>query len=161
MQVPLFRRAAYFVPSRGAGNIADAGCDGFEDRIQVLDSSGGAADHQTVAPFQTPDTAAGAHVDILNALGRELLTAADVIDVIRIAAVDQNVAGLQVGRDLGNGFVHHRGGNHQPDGARFGELADHVRERGSSHGLLLLQILNSFAPTCRTPRWCDRCSANA
>src|SRR5580700_4845055 len=68
VKVALFSGAAYFVPSGGAGNVADAGGNGFEDGIQVFDGSGGATDHETVAPFEAPDTAAGAHVDILNAL---------------------------------------------------------------------------------------------
>ncbi len=127
---------------RSAGNIADARSDGFENRFQVLDHGGGAADHQAVASFQTPDTAAGANVDILNSLRRELFTATDVVDVVGIAAIDQNVAGLQVRRNLGDGLVHHGGGNHQPDGARLGELAYHVRERRGAYGFLLFQILN-------------------
>ena len=93
----------------------------------MLDSSGRAANHQTVTSFQPPDTAAGANVDILDSLGRELLSAPDVIDVIRIAAINQNVAGFQIGRNAGNGVVHDRSGNHQPDGARLGELAYQVR----------------------------------
>ena len=72
MQIALFGGAAYFFASGGAGNVADAWCDGFENRIKVFDGRGGAADHEAVASFQTPDTAAGAHVDVLNALGREL-----------------------------------------------------------------------------------------
>src|ERR1700733_1296604 len=142
MKVALFGGAAYFVPPGGAGNVADARGDGFEDGIQVFDSSGRAADHEAIASFETPDTAAGAHVDVLNALGSELGTAADVIDVIGIATVDEDVAGFQVGRELGYGLVHHGCRNHQPDGAWLGELGDHVRERGGPYGFLLFKILN-------------------
>ena len=158
---PCFGGAAYFVPSRGARDVADAGGEGFEDRIQVLDGCRRTANHQAIASLQAPDTAAGAYVHVLDSFRRKRSGATDVIDVIRIAAVDENVAGFEVRRNLGDGLVDYGRGNHQPDRARLVELADHVGERGSSHGFLLLQILNDFGATGRTPRWCGRCSASA
>ena len=110
----------------------------------MLDGSGRAANHQTVTSLQPPNTAAGANIDILDSLRRELLSTPDVINVIGIAAVDQNVAGFEIGRNAGNGFVHDRCGNHQPDGARFGELAYQVLERRGTHGTMLHQLLNSL-----------------
>src|SRR5579859_7400993 len=70
MKVALFRGATYFVASRGARDIADARGDGLEDRIQVFDGSSRAADHEAIAAFEPPDTAAGTHVDVVNALRR-------------------------------------------------------------------------------------------
>src|SRR5580692_1086017 len=128
MEISLFRSAAYLVSPRGTRNIADTGSDGFEDRVQVLDSIGGPSDHETVAPLQSPDTATGSDVHILDPLGREFSAAANVIDVIRIAAIDQNVAGLQVWGKLGNRIVHKPSRYHQPNCPWFGKLADHVGE---------------------------------
>src|SRR3984957_10523688 len=145
MEISLFRGTAYLVSPWGTRNLADTGSDGFEDRVQVLDSIGGPADHETVAPLQTPDAATGAHVHILDSLRGELSTAANVIDVIRIAAIDQNVAGLQEWGQLGNRSVHIPGRDHQPNCTWLGKLGDHVGPRGSAHGLLLLQLLNNLS----------------
>lgn len=83
-----------------------------------------AADHHAVAPLQPPDAATGADVDIMNALGGEFSGSTDVVDVIRIAAVDQNVAGLEQRHDLRNGLIDDRRRHHQPDRPRRAELAD-------------------------------------
>ena len=55
-----------------------------------------AADHHAVAALQAPDAAAGADVDVVDALRREFLGAADVVDVVGVAAVDEDVARLEV-----------------------------------------------------------------
>ena len=56
-----------------------------------------AADHLAVAALQAPDAAAGADVDVVDALGLQLRGAADVVEVVGVAAVDDDVAGLQGG----------------------------------------------------------------
>ena len=55
-----------------------------------------AADHHAVAAFQPPDTAASADVHIVDALGRQFLGPTDIVDKVRVAAVDQDVAGIEV-----------------------------------------------------------------
>ena len=112
MQISLFRCAACFFSSCRMGNIPNAGRDGSKDWFQMLDGGGRAANHQTVASFQPPNTAAGANVDILDSLRRKLLCTPDVIVSTGIAAVNQNVAGLEIGRNSSNGFVHDRSRNH-------------------------------------------------
>ena len=54
--------------------------------------SGLAADHQAVAALQAPDAAAGADIGVVNAARLQLLGAANVVDVIRVAAIDDDVA---------------------------------------------------------------------
>src|SRR5438552_28110 len=62
-----------------------------EDRVEVLDHLRLAADHLAVAALQAPDAAAGADIDIMQALRLQLGGAADVVDVVRVAAVDDDV----------------------------------------------------------------------
>src|SRR4026208_1309954 len=50
-------------PGRG-GEVAGAGSQPREDRIEVLDHRGLAADHQAVPSLSSPDPAAGAHVHV-------------------------------------------------------------------------------------------------
>ena len=63
----------------------------FKNGLQILNRCSRAADHQAVAALQTPNAAAGTYIDILNSLGRQFRAAPDVIDVVGIAAVDQDV----------------------------------------------------------------------
>ena len=140
MQIALLGRAADLLAARRARDVAAAGRQGGEDRIEVLHRVGLAADHHAVAALEAPDAAAGADIDIVDALGRQLLRAADVVDVVGVAAVDQDVAGLEMRQQIGDGLVDHAGRHHQPDRARLRERLDELRQRGGADGLLLDQL---------------------
>jgi hypothetical protein len=53
------------------------------------------ADHHAVAALQPPDAAARADIHILDAFGSQFLPAANIVDVVRVAAVDHDISGLQ------------------------------------------------------------------
>src|SRR5512144_167728 len=55
--------------------------------------------------FQTPHAAAGPDVDVVDRLRRQLLRAPDVVDVVGVASVNENVAGLQPRLQIGDGCV--------------------------------------------------------
>jgi hypothetical protein len=61
----------------------------------VLDDWLFATDHQAVAALESPDAAAGADIDVVDVFLGEFGGAAEVVDVVGVAAVDQNVVGLQ------------------------------------------------------------------
>jgi hypothetical protein len=86
------------------------------------------ADHQAVAAIETPHAAGGADVEIVNALGGELLRSRDRILVMRVAAVDDDVAARHQRPQRRDHIVNHRGGHHQPDGARRLQLLDETLE---------------------------------
>src|ERR1700678_1272543 len=88
MEIALLRRAARRPASRRARNVAGAGREGGEDRVEMSDRGRLAADHHAVAALQAPDAAAGADVDVSNALGGQILRSTNVVDVIGIATVD-------------------------------------------------------------------------
>jgi hypothetical protein len=75
------------------GMVARAGGERLEDRVEALHDLGLAADHQAVAALEPPDAAARAHVDVVDVLRLEPLRARDVVVVVRVAAVDDGVAG--------------------------------------------------------------------
>ncbi len=84
------------------------GLQRVEDRLDLRDVLGGAAVHQRVAVLQAPDAAGDAAVDEADALLGELLRVLLVVRPARVAAVDDDVAGLQqlgqlVDRGLGRG----------------------------------------------------------
>jgi hypothetical protein len=61
-------------------------------------------------------------------LRREFLGAPDVIHVVGIAAVDEDVFGLKVEQKAGDGFVHGRRRDHQPDRPRLLQLGHEILE---------------------------------
>src|SRR4030095_6023678 len=91
VEIPPLGGAADPLPTTRAGAFAGGGGPRRADRIEVLDHSGLAADHQAIPAVASPDAAAGPDVHVVDALACERLRAADVIDVIRIAALDQDV----------------------------------------------------------------------
>ena len=97
----------------------------------MLHHLGRSADHEAVAALRAPDAAAGAHVAVLDALFSQLFGAANVVNVIRVSAVDQDVALAQQLLEGLNLLVHHARRNHQPHRLRRLELVHKVLERGA------------------------------
>src|SRR5262245_62400251 len=91
-----------FPPGR-ARNVSGACCQCREDRVEVFDHRRLAADHQAVAALTSPDAATGSYVHVVDALRGELLRAPDVVDIVRIAAVDEDVAGGQKRHEVVDG----------------------------------------------------------
>ena len=112
---------------------------GLEDRVEPFHGRIVAADHHAVASFESPDAAAGAHVHVMDLFGGKVLRPANVVDVIRVAAVDEDVASFEQRREIGNASVHGRGRHHQPNRPRFLQLRHEIRERRRTNRLLLNQ----------------------
>src|ERR1039457_3571959 len=72
--------ASQFFASRSARNVAASGRQRFEDRVEALDSLFRAANHHAVSAFESPDAAARAHVDVVDAFDGADFGAAYVID---------------------------------------------------------------------------------
>src|SRR4029077_6138293 len=99
----------------------------FEDRIEALDGFFRAANHHAIAAFQSPDTAAGADVDVVHAFAGAEFGAANVIFEVRIAAVDDGVARLHGADESLHGFFRGIAGrHHDPGGAWRVQFADQV-----------------------------------
>jgi hypothetical protein len=142
VQVAFGAGAAEVLSPRGARDFAAAGGERREDRIEVFDDVALAADHQAVAAFQSPHAAAGADVHVVDLFGAQLLGAADVIDVVGVAAVDDDVSGSQVRQQVLNGLVNNRRRHHQPHRARLLKVAHQFRERCGADGAALCQLLH-------------------
>ena len=103
-----------------------------------------AADHHAVTAFQAPHAAAGSDVDIVDALRCEFLAAPDVVDVIGIAAVDQDVLAVQVRQQVGDGLSTTAAGTISQTARGFSSfLTRSMSERGSSR-LFLDQLVHRF-----------------
>jgi hypothetical protein len=97
----------------------------------MLDDSFVAADHQAIAAVQTPDSAAGSAIDVVDALGLELGGAANVVMIVRVAAIDDDVARLQQRLERSQDRIDHGRGYHEPDSARLSQLLHELPQCGS------------------------------
>src|ERR1700693_521061 len=95
MQIPLFRGTANFLAAWCARNIARAWRQDREYRIEMLDYRWFATNHHAIAAVQSPNTSAGSHVDIMELFCGKFFGAPDIVDIIGIAAVDEDIARLQ------------------------------------------------------------------
>src|SRR5207302_3434882 len=146
MQVAVFGRgwpcAAGFFASGGPRRIAPARGECFEDWIEMLDHLPRASDHLAITPFQAPDAAACAHIDIVDSALPELFGTPDIVNVVGISAIDQNVASLQFGNELFDRGIHARRRYHHPDRPRRRHFLDKLFERGCSFSSLIGHLLN-------------------
>src|SRR5689334_20135683 len=94
MDVSLFSRTGALFKAGSAWDFAKTRCQSFENRIQPLDGFFRATDHHAIAAFNTPDSATGAHIDIMDAFFFEHGSTMNVILEHRITAVDDCVASL-------------------------------------------------------------------
>ena len=79
------------------------------------------------ATHEGRDYVAWADVDKLKALGSNFFVVALRILVIRVAAVDEDVAGVEKGFEFGDGFIHRLAlGHHDPDGFARGKFFGHI-----------------------------------
>ena len=123
---------------------AHAGRELSEDRIETLHDRLLAADHHAKAALEAPHPAARSNVDVMDALGRDGFRAADVVDVIRVAAINQDVPRLEMGQEVRDGVVHGRRRDHQPHRPRLLKLLREVLKRGCACGFLLRKLLHGF-----------------
>src|SRR3990170_2861670 len=79
-------------PARPDMEKAVRGRKSFENRFEAGDDFFFAADHHAVADLEPPDAAAGAGVDKMHAVALEVAGAPDRIFVMRVAAVDEDIA---------------------------------------------------------------------
>src|SRR6478609_7868296 len=83
-----------------------AGSKTFEDRPQILDRFLVPADHHAVALFQSPHAARGAYINELKALCGDLFVVTLRILVVRVSAINQNVALVEQRFEFRNSVVY-------------------------------------------------------
>lgn len=92
MEIALLARRVAALAMLCRLDLALAGRQRGEDRLQPVEGRLVAADHQAIAAIEAVDAAGGADIHVVDALDRELLTAADVVLPEGVAAVDQRIA---------------------------------------------------------------------
>ena len=71
----------------------------LEDRLEASHRRLLAANHQAVPAFDSPDAAAHADIDVMNTSGFQLFRATNIVDIVRVSAVDDHVAWLELWRE--------------------------------------------------------------
>src|SRR5690348_3597998 len=104
----------------------------------------GPANHHAVAAFEAPDAAAGAYVGVIDFVCGEIFGAANIIDVIGIAAINEDVTRIEKRCEISKSIVHHGGRDHQPNGARFGKFFYEFVERIRAFRAFGCHLLDAF-----------------
>src|SRR6185503_398394 len=128
----------------GAAALRRLGAPGRKRREQRREPRRGgcvAADHEAVAVLAAEHSAADTDVEVVQAARAERGRAADVVDEMRVAAVDQGVAGGEPRRERVDDAVDGSGRDHDPDRARRSEQADELFERRGDGEALTAQRL--------------------
>ena len=109
----------------GAGVALEVGRDGLQDLVHLIVKLARAADHHGWAVAR-PDLAAGnADTEEAEALLLHHPRSADRVAIVRVAAVDDEIALVQQRQQVIEDEVHHlAGGHHQEDGTRPREPGD-------------------------------------
>src|SRR3954470_7111781 len=133
MEVAVFGRAAEIFAARRSRDITSSWSQSFEDWIKSLYRFFRATNHHAVAAVDSPNSAAGADVDVMDALALKLFCAADVIFEVRITAVNDCISRLQILRNsLNCRLGRSPSGNHGPYCAGRVELGDEIPDRKRS-----------------------------
>jgi hypothetical protein len=80
----------------------------------------------------------------MNPPRRQLVGAPDVVDVIGIAAVDQDVVGLESRQQIRNRVVDRRGRDHEPNRPRLCQFLYQVGERARADSVLCGHLRHRF-----------------
>ena len=101
------------------------------------------SDHQTITALDPPHAAARPHVDIANTLGLQFFGSPDIINIVRVASINDDVS-LQhlAGKVMHSGLYRHCG-HHQPDSARRLQSGDEIVERSGPRRAFVCQVLDT------------------
>src|SRR5580700_3660273 len=91
VQIALFGSTSELFASCCPRDITNSRGDCFKDRIEVLHRRVRATDHHAVAAIQSPDSSTGTNIDVVNPFRGQFLGPTDIVDVVRVSAVNQDV----------------------------------------------------------------------
>src|SRR5215213_2634955 len=160
VQIALLLRREITVATRGSGDFTGAWRNRLQDRVDDLDRIVIATNHEAVPTLQPEDPTAGTDVDIVNALLAQLGGPADVIAIVRVAAVDDDVALVEDVGQLLDDFAGDPGRDHHPRDPGLAELVDELLHGDRAGRALTFQLRyevpidvehNTFVPVAHQP----------
>src|SRR3954468_4304042 len=145
MEVAVFGRAAEIFAARRSRYITSSRSQSFENWIKPLYRFFRAANHHAVAAVDSPNSAAGADVDVMDALALKLFRAAHVIFEVRITTVNDCISSLEILRNsLNCRLGRSSSGNHGPHCAGRVELGDEILDRRRSDRTFTTESFDRF-----------------
>jgi len=72
---------------------------------------------------------------------REFFSSPDVVDVIRVATINENIPWLEQLHQVSDGFIDDRRRHHQPERPRLRKFLNEIGQRGGANRFLLDQLL--------------------
>src|ERR1017187_9805461 len=132
MEIPLLDRATNLFPSGRARNIAASRSKRLEDWIEVQYGIALTSDHQTITALDPPHAAARPHIDIANTFGLQFFGSPDIINIVRVASINDDISLLHPGGKVLHSDLYRRRGHHQPDSARRLQLGHEIVERSGA-----------------------------
>jgi len=118
--------AVFADPFAAGGTVGDLGGDGLEDGLDVWPGGGAAAGHDRRAVAGAFFAAGHAGADVEESFGLDVLGAADGVLEERVTAVDDDIAGLEVGQEEIDELIDGAAGfDHEHDAAGAFERLDH------------------------------------
>ena len=119
--------AAFPDPVAAGDAVVDLGGDGLEDGFDVRPGGGGTAGHDAGAVARALLAAGDAGADVKQALGLDVFHPAGGVLEQRIAAVDDEVAGFEVGKEMFDELVDGLASlDHEHHAARLLQAGDHL-----------------------------------
>ena len=117
MEIPVFSGAANLFSSGRAFNLSSPGGEGFENGVEDGERVLGGADHHAIAAIEPPHTAAGADINVVDALCFQRIGTPYVVFEHGIPTIDNDIAFSEQRAQL----CHHTfgdlaGGEHDPYG---------------------------------------------
>src|SRR5579872_1154039 len=118
MEITFLGRAMTLFPALRARDIAASRSKRLQDGSEMLYGLTLASDHHAITALDPPHATARPHVDIVNTFGFQFLGSADVVNVVRVASINNDVSLLEAPGKATQSVFYHRGGHHQPSCAR-------------------------------------------
>src|SRR5829696_2920259 len=140
VQIALLLGRELTVATGGSGDFTGAWRNRLQDRVDYLDRLVIATNHEAVTTLQPEDPTAGTDVDIVNALLAQLGGPADVIAIVRVAAVDDDVAFVEDVGQLLDDFAGDPSGDHHPGNPGLAELVDELLHGDRAGRALTFQL---------------------
>src|SRR5262245_20047152 len=114
MKVTVLRGASSVFAIRSFREAAFTRGQRTKNRIQVLNRRIRSSDHQAEPALQSPDSAACANVQVMNAAALQIAGSSNIVNVIRVSPIDEDIVRLELWRNFGNRVIHDRRRNHEP-----------------------------------------------
>src|SRR5664279_2908287 len=143
MEITLLDRATNLFPSRCTRDIADSRSKRLKDWIEVQYGIALTSDHQTITALDPPHAATRPHIDIANAFGLQFFGPPDIINIVRVASINDDISLLHLGGKVLHGDLYRRRGHHQPDSARRLQLGHEIVERSGARRAFACQVLDA------------------